>query len=40
MKDDRLKKSPTGKQEAFDVWEHMASTTTDLLSLVDRNYIY
>ena len=40
MKDDRLKKPPTGKQEAFDVWEHMASTTTDLLSLVDRNYIY
>ncbi len=40
MKDDILKKSPTGKQEAFGVWERIASATTDLLSLVDRNYIY
>ena len=40
MKDDILKQSPAGKQEAFGVWERIASTTTDLLSLVDRNYIY
>jgi len=40
MKDEILKKSPTGKQEAFGVWEHIASATTNLLSLVDRNYIY
>ncbi len=40
MKDDRLKESQTGKHEACDVWERMASATTDLLSLVDRNYIY
>jgi len=40
IKDDRLKKLPTGKQEASNVWERIASATTDLLSLVDRNYIY
>ena len=32
--------SPTGKQKSPDVWERLASTSPDLLSLADRNYIY
>ncbi|MBL7061896.1 MAG: PAS domain-containing protein, partial [Dehalococcoidia bacterium] len=31
---------PTGKQESLDIWERLASISTDLLSLIDRNYIY
>jgi len=31
---------PTGKQKSLDIWERLASISTDLLLLVDRNYIY
>ena len=31
---------PTGKQMGLDIWERLASTSTNLLSLIDRNYIY
>ncbi|MFC2050160.1 PAS domain S-box protein [Chloroflexota bacterium] len=32
--------SPAGKQKGLDIWERLASISTDLLLLIDRNYIY
>jgi PAS domain S-box-containing protein len=32
--------SPSDKQKGPDIWELLASTTTNLISLIDRNYIY
>ncbi|MCJ7655866.1 MAG: PAS domain S-box protein, partial [Dehalococcoidia bacterium] len=40
MKNNIKKRPPTGKQKGPDIWERLASTSTNLLSLIDRNYIY
>jgi PAS domain S-box-containing protein len=40
VKNNIKKWPPTGKKRSLDIWERLASTSTDLLSLIDRNYIY
>ena len=40
MKNNIKKRPPTGKEKSLDIWERLASTSTNLLSLIDRNYIY
>jgi PAS domain S-box-containing protein len=40
VKNNIKKRPPTRKKENPDIWERLASTSTNLLSLIDRNYIY